>query len=67
MSFSKDSRVKVELASMSFIRDSTLIGASALAERTFLRRSQPVVSRKTALGDERTSILYLVLNSSAKC
>jgi hypothetical protein len=41
---------------MSFIRDSTLRGASALAERTFLIFSQPAESRKTALGEERTSI-----------
>ena len=52
---------------MSFMMDSTLRGASELAESIFLRRSQPTARRKVAFGLERTSILYFVLNSLAKC
>ena len=52
---------------MSFIRLSTLSCARLLADSTFFRRSHPAARRKTALGLEKTSILYLPLNSSAKC
>ena len=55
-----------EEASMSFMMDSTLNGASVFAERIFLTLSHPAASRKVALGFDKTSILYLVLNCSAK-
>lgn len=61
------SLVRRELASMSFMMDSTDSGASLLADRTFLSFSQPAERRNVALGLERTSILYFDLNSSAKC
>ena len=61
------SRDSFEEASMSFMMDSTERGASMLADRIFLRRSQPTARRKVAFGLERTSILYFVLNSVAKC
>ena len=56
-----------EVASTSFMRDSTLSGASAFALKTFFSLSHPVDSRNTAFGEEMTSILYFVLNSSEKC
>jgi len=55
-----------EEASISFMIDSTFNGASVLAESIFLTLSHPAVSRKVALGLDRTSILYFVLNCSAK-
>ena len=66
MSSSSWSRVSLEEASMSFMRDSTLRGASELAERTFLSFSQPAERRKQALGLERTLMLYFASNSLAK-
>ena len=47
---------------MSFMRNSTLRGASEFAEIIFLRRSQPTARRKVAFGLERMSTLYFVLN-----
>lgn len=66
MRVSYSSLVNLEEASMSFMMDSTFNGASRFAERTFLTLSHPAASRKVALGLDKTSILYLVLNCSAK-
>ena len=65
-SVSRSSRFIILETSMSFMSDSTLIGADALADRTFFIFSAAVVTLTVALGFEYMSILFFSLNWAAK-
>ena len=66
-SCSSSSRFIMPDTSMSFMRDSMLIGACALADKIFFIFSQAAAVRTRALGFVLISILYFSFHSLAKC